>query len=66
MEENTTSVTLEEECLECSTCHTLKPKSEFYKVSNYWHQKRGYSYSCKECSRKSARASLDRKKEGSE
>jgi len=35
----------------------------FYKTSNYYHQKRGWSYSCKPCSQQSARASVKKQKE---
>lgn len=48
--------------LECSHCHKLLPLTEFYVTTNYYHEKRGRTYRCKECSRQSARDSLAKKK----
>lgn len=43
--------------LVCSACKLELPKSAFYKTTNYWHQKRGYSYACKKCCQTSAKKS---------
>lgn len=37
--------------LDCSTCGSSKPSSEFYRHNKH---KRGYRYSCKECTKKYA------------
>jgi DNA-directed RNA polymerase subunit RPC12/RpoP len=55
-------MTNEEETLKCSRCKRDLPKTMFYKTTNYWSESRGYTYICKDCSRDSARKSLENKK----
>lgn len=46
----------------CSRCKRDLPPEEFYKTTNYWHEKRGFTYVCKSCSRLSARVSAAKKR----
>lgn len=48
--------------LTCSRCKVEQPEEEFYKTTNYWHAKRGYTYVCRTCSRLSARISAAKKR----
>ena len=50
------------EFLICSHCKTEQPISEFYKTTNYSHEKRGRSYTCKTCCRESARKAIMKRK----
>ena len=50
--------------LKCSGCKQYLPLSAFYVTTNFWHEKRGRTYKCKECSRKASREYIDRKKQG--
>jgi hypothetical protein len=52
-----------EELLECSKCHVVKPRKEFYPTTNYWCKGRGCTYYCRDCSRVSAKESLKRRNE---
>ena len=49
--------------LKCSGCKKDLPLSDFYITTNFWHEKRGRTYKCKECSRKSARDSVAKKRQ---
>ncbi len=62
MEETENPPKVEEELLECSRCHKMKPREDFYPTTNYWCQKRGCTYYCRDCSRTSAKDSLNKKK----
>ena len=55
--------TIQSEEIECSHCHVVQPRSEFYNTTNYWHQKRGCTYRCKTCCRKSAKESAAKKRQ---
>ena len=46
---------------ECSRCHVIKFRTEFYLVSLQWNRDRNYSW-CKDCCRKRGRQKYRRKK----
>lgn len=48
--------------MKCSTCKRELSEDQFYKTKNYWHEKRGRTYVCKDCARASARKSAAEKR----